>query len=74
MGRCSRYRRPPNPGVYSVPRREPRNRRYSDTVTCTMAEVQQHWKPLPPTPVESRASARSQYSPGALKLAVVRGF
>ena len=39
-----------------------------------MADVQQHWKPPPPTPVESSASARSRYSPGALNVTVVVGF
>ena len=45
-----------------------------DTLTRTWAEVQQHWKPLPPTPVSSRATTRRMYSPDSLKVAVVLGF
>src|SRR5262245_40733406 len=37
----------------------------------TCAEVQQHWSPPPPSPELSLIWARSQYSPGALKVAVV---
>src|SRR5262245_8570467 len=41
------------------------------TLTATCALVQQHWKPPPPSPVESLPWTRRIYSPGALNVAVV---
>ncbi len=41
------------------------------TLTATCALVQQHWKPPPPSPVESLPCTRRMYSPGALNVAVV---
>src|ERR1043166_1526008 len=40
-----------------------------ETFTC--AFDQQHWKPRPPSPVQSLASTFSTYSPGSLNVAVV---
>src|SRR5215471_15471845 len=44
------------------------------TETLTMALVQQHWKPRPPSPDQSLATTRKMYSPGSLKVADVRAF
>ena len=41
------------------------------TVTFTSTEVQQHWNPPPPSPDRSVPWARSMYSPGIEKVAVV---
>src|SRR5262245_42787275 len=41
------------------------------TVTFRIPLVQQHWKPPPPSPDESLATTRSQYSPGSENVAVV---
>src|SRR6185503_8105736 len=41
------------------------------TVTFTRPLVQQHWNPPPPSPDESLATTRSQYSPGSENFAVV---
>src|SRR5206468_3556702 len=58
--RHRRYR-PPVPGAG-----------FTETATCTF--VQQHWKPPPPSPVESFPWTRRTYSPGALNVAVVDAF
>src|SRR2546429_2560227 len=41
------------------------------TLTLTWTLVQQHWKPPPPSPVESFACIRRMYSPGAANVALV---
>jgi hypothetical protein len=45
--------------------------RQGATVTLISAVVQQHLNPLPPSPETSFAWARTTYSPGASKVAVV---
>src|SRR5579862_4689631 len=39
------------------------------TVTLTWTLVQQHWKPPPPSPVESFACMRRMYSPAVANVA-----
>src|ERR1700730_13648286 len=47
---------------------------YFLTETFTCAVDQQHWKPRPPSPVQSLAVTCNTYSPGSLNVAVVDAF